>query len=163
MFETHARAVRESPFDSDKGLLALDFVSQRFHAEWFYISQGIKLAPGETSSRMLMIDDPHELKAFLNARTTGAWVEEIYLVTPGSVNKTGSWAINLLLEIREVSSGSDVSSGGFIYRTDSREGKCFSKKTDGIWENLPAKTIYRSELQSPRPREPSIGAVVWPS
>ncbi|MEC6744602.1 hypothetical protein [Pseudomonas qingdaonensis] len=160
MFETHARAVRGSPFDSDKGLLALDFVSQRFHAEWFYINQGIELAPGETSSRMLLIDDPHELKALLSSRTTGAWIQEIYLVTPGDVNKTGSWAIDLLIEISEISSGSNVSSSDFIYRTDSRDGKCFSKKTDGIWENLPSKTIYRRNLQDLSPGEPSIGAIL---
>ncbi|HEN8800256.1 TPA: hypothetical protein U8251_002855 [Pseudomonas putida] len=153
MFETHARAITRSPYDYDKGLLALDFVSQRFHAEWFYINQNIRTDLGEISSRMLMIDDPNELKALLISRTRSAWVQDIYLVTPGSVNKTGTWAIDLLLEMKEFATATEHGNKGFAYKIHGNSSQYFSSETGDTWEELPCKIVYlRKPVSNFNPR-----------
>ncbi|EPJ2807299.1 hypothetical protein ACTHGN_000286 [Pseudomonas putida] len=143
MFETHAKAIAPSTFDYDKGLLELDFVSQRFHAEWFYITQHIRTDDGELSSRMLLIDDISEFKALLSARTKAAWVKDIYLVTPGTINKTGTWAIDSLLEVKEISPSPMLANRNFIYKIKNTTDHYFSTDVDGTWENLPFKIIYK--------------------
>lgn len=142
MFETHAKAITPSPLDSDKGFLELDFVSQRFHAEWFYVSQHIRTNDGETSNRMLLIDDVDEFKSLLIARTQSAWIKEIYLVTPAGINKTGAWAIDLLLEVREMVSRSNSYNKCYIYKVDGTAEYYLSAGVDEKWQELPSRIIY---------------------
>lgn len=148
MFETHAKAIAPSIFDYDKGLLELDFVSQRFHAEWFYINQHIRTDDGELSSRMLLIDDINEFKALLSARTEAAWVRDVYLVTPGTINKTGTWAIDLLVEVKEISPSPTLANRNFIYKTNNSTHHYFSTEANGTWENLPFKIIYKRNTRT---------------
>ena len=63
MFETHAEAIIPSVFYSEEGLLEWSFITQRFHAEWFYIKQAFLTSDGDLASRMLMIDDFCEFKS----------------------------------------------------------------------------------------------------
>lgn len=146
MFETHVKAIAPSKFDYDKGLLELDFVSQRFHAEWFYVNQHMRKDDGELASRMLLIDDVNEFKSLLKARTETTWVKDIFLVTPGPINKTGTWAVDLLIEVREIAPSPKLASRSFIYRTNNTTGVYYSTDPNGIWENLPFKVIYKRKI-----------------
>lgn len=143
MFETHIKAVTPSPFDYDKGLLGLDFVSQRFHAEWFYVDQHIRTVEGKLSNRMLLIDDITEFKGLLSARTKSAWIRDIYLVTPGAINNLGTWAINLLLEVKEVALCPKQSNKALIYKVENAVGYYCSEFLGSDWECLPSKVIYK--------------------
>lgn len=143
MFETHARAIAPSPFDCDEGLLELAIVRQRFHAEWFYVTQHIRTDEGELSSHMLLIDDINELKALLSDPITSSWIRDIYLVTPAAVNKTGAWMIDLLLEMKEVTPCPTLVNRNFIYKVNNTAGYYFSTRVDGKWEDLPSKILYR--------------------
>ncbi|MGE8050015.1 hypothetical protein ACQKPT_17165 [Pseudomonas monteilii] len=143
MFETHIKAVTPSPFDYDKGLLGLDFVSQRFHAEWFYVDQHIRTTDGTLSNRMLLIDDIAEFKGLLSARTKSAWIQDIYLVTPGAINNLGTWAINLLLEVKEVVLCPKQKHKALVYKVENAAGYYRSELICNKWEHLPSKVIYK--------------------
>lgn len=143
MFETHIKAVTPSRIDYDKGLLGLDFVSQRFHAEWFYVDQHIRTSEGNLSNRMLLIDDIAEFKGLLSARTKSAWIQDIYLVTPGAINSLGTWAINLLLEVREVVLCPKQNNKALVYKVENAVGYYCSELIGGKWEHLPSKVIYK--------------------
>lgn len=151
MFETHAEAIIPSVFYSEEGLLEWSFITQRFHAEWFYIKQAFFTSDGDLASRMVMIDDFCEFKSLLAASSKFAWVEDVYLVTPGQVNQTGTWAIDLLLEMEEITPSPDFVNRNFIYRVNRDEGEYFSTEVDGIWESLPSQKIYQRTCTAPAP------------
>lgn len=149
MIETHAEAVISSIFYSEDGFLEWRFAIQRFHAEWFYIRQCFFTEYGDISGRMLIIDDVNELKSLLSTRGGAAWVEDVYLVTPGNVNHTGTWAIDLLLEMKEIAPDPDLVNRNFVYVVNRVGGGYFSTEVDGIWEHKPAKVVYKRNNSAP--------------
>lgn len=149
MLETHADAIIPSLFDSGDGLLEWRFVTQRFHAEWFYINQCFFSRDGDLLSRMLMIDDFNELESLLQASGKFSWVEDIYIVTPAKINQTGTWAIDLLLEMRVITPDPNLVDRNFIYRVNNSAESYFSIEVDGDWEMLPAQIVYQRASAAP--------------
>ncbi|WP_339441864.1 hypothetical protein [Pseudomonas proteolytica] len=156
MIETHAEAVISSIFYSEEGFLEWRFAIQRFHTEWFYIRQNFVTENGDISGRMLIMDDINELKSLLSTRGGEAWVEDIYLVTPGSVNHTGTWAIDLLLEMKEVVPAPNLVNRNFVYVVNRVGGSYFSTEVDGIWEHKTAKIVYKRNNSAPAPVEQEL-------
>lgn len=145
MFETHEEAIIQSVFCSDPGLLEWRFVTQRFNREWFYIEQHyIEIGTQDVAKRMLLIDDINEFKELIRAKTRDSWVEEVFLVTPKSINGSESWSTDLLLEIREFEPDPELVNRNYIYEVDGPPRLYHSSEVDGCWENLEPLVIYRS-------------------
>lgn len=146
MFETHEEALVTSEFYSEEVLLEWRFVTQRFNSEWFYICQHFfQKGSEEVAKRMLLIDDINEFKALIRASNEMSWVEDVFLVTPGTVNGTGSWSIDLLIEIKEVAPDLNFVNRNYIYEVGGQVGRYYSTEIDGVWECLKSTTIYKQK------------------
>ncbi|MBL3606640.1 hypothetical protein [Pseudomonas syringae] len=145
MFETHEEAFIQSFFCSDPGLLEWRFVTQRFTSEWFYISQHyIEVDTQCVAKRMLLIDDINEFKALVSTKSVDSWVDEVFLVTPKSINGIRPWSVDLLLEIREYEPDPNFLNRNYIYKVDGSSPYFHSTELDGYWENLEFDVLYRN-------------------
>lgn len=146
MFETHEEALLTSEFYSEEVLLEWRFVSQRFNSEWFYICQNfVQKGSEEVARRMLLVDDINEFKSLIRASNEMSWVEDVFLVTPGTVNGTGSWSIDLLIELKEVTPDPNFVNRNYIYEVDGQVGRYYSTEIDGVWESSKSTTIYNQK------------------
>jgi len=92
-----------------------------------------------------MLSNIEMLQSLLSQRTQSSWVEDVQLVSPGYLNKTGRWLMEPLLELVEVGTG-PVQSNFFIYRVMGDR-----IYTDGQTNNSAGqvkRTIYLEENRS---------------
>lgn len=156
MFETHKETRITSSSLTDSTMEEWRFVTQSFAGAWFYVTQYFRPeGTGEPAKRMLLVDDPSEFEGLISARSKDMWVEEVFLVTPRSVNGSDRWSIDPLIEVRKVGPYADSLTPNFIYEVDCPLRRYYSNRVDGQWENLESSVIYKrastKQWQPPRP------------
>ena len=87
-----------SLFNDD--FLARPFVRQTLMCPWFYLQAEVREGK-EFVGEMLMVPSFDSLKDILEQQHDSFRVRSIQYVTPGFVNKTGQWRMELLLEASE--------------------------------------------------------------
>ncbi|TFB37868.1 hypothetical protein [Pseudomonas sp. F01002] len=98
MFKTTERsAIFPAPSGPD-GVQFWHHVEHEVHWPWYYLKV-VQDFGDEEMRTMLMVSTASDLADIVSARTDSVWLEEAYIVTPGSINESGSWKLESLLEV----------------------------------------------------------------
>ncbi|MGO2449346.1 hypothetical protein [Pseudomonas taetrolens] len=107
MFKTTEQsAIFAQPMGAD-GIQFWSLVEHEVCWPWFYLQ--IVQEDGDKAFRsMLMLASTTELAAIASARTESAWLEKVYIATPGDVNGTKDWKLEPLQNVEVVRDQSDT-------------------------------------------------------
>src|SRR5471032_1245390 len=114
MFRTTREAELSRPVFVGEDIRLWSYVEHGLQLPWFYVRL-VHHEDGIRISRMLMLSNIEMLQSVQSQRTSSSWVEDVQLVSPGYLNKTGRWLMEPLLELVEVGTGS-AQSKSLIYR-----------------------------------------------
>lgn len=125
MFRTYAHANIPLSSRLEPDLQVWPYVEQILHLPWFYATM-VHTCDDVEFREMLLISDVLTLKS-LQQRMTPGYVEEILLVSPGSMNGRGRWLMEPLREIRYVP-GSPLCRSHYCYVLDG--GQSYTNDCD---------------------------------
>ncbi|MNF98321.1 hypothetical protein D3C84_811770 [compost metagenome] len=117
MFVTYKQA--EIPIGfylGDENTQHWQYVEQTLHCPWFYV--GLARRSGEEiMNSMLLIPSTQAFEQLLEQQGKDIWLKDVQLVTPGYMNGSDFWKMELLLEICEVIDDRD-NSYSYVYKLE---------------------------------------------
>lgn len=104
---------------------------------WFHV-ETIESRGTDQHRGIVLASNVQLLKDLIHAGVENAWVNQIQIITPDSMNGTGSWKMEILESLYEITN-SDGQICGHEYRVPA--GKIYSTVTDNNINNY-RETVY---------------------
>ncbi|GGM29798.1 hypothetical protein ACFQDN_20835 [Pseudomonas asuensis] len=146
MFKTNRNAELLPGLSNDPaGVQFWSFVEQEIAWPWFYL-QLVEVDGQEIFRSMLMVPTIPLLEQIVAVKTDNAWIEQALLVSPSSLNKTGRWMMEPLVEVCSIRNEQDRELG-YVYRVEGP--KTYSTLDFLVNEPLKTCTIFSAELHLP--------------
>lgn len=108
MFITHRFAEIKHPISVvERDYRAWHFVEKVNLEPWFHVAI-TRPSQGDTVIEIVLIENTATLKTFIESFSENYKLKSIKVVTPGTVNGTGDWLMEPVLEVRESMDGTSI-------------------------------------------------------